>query len=212
MAKKKFLDYEGLKIEFFTSEHKGILGFYREKFWKKIMPGNVKAKTKGWWREKTEWKKAQLLGTQEEIKAELKEAFRPSIEALEKKLGNILKLVDLKTKAMYEDSFSIEYDKHGGIIYKTDKKWNYILDKEGARIPFRKLKNNISATELNRLYDMIKTELGEPWKIHNNKLEDEGGGKNLPPITAVKVEIINNNTKIEQNNIKLEKVKLASWK
>ena len=208
MAKKTLIDYEALKQEFFTSNHKGILGFYREKFKKDRMPWNVKTKTKGWGKEKTEWKKTALLTSQQEIKTELKEAFRPSIEALEKKLGNILKLADLKIKAMYEDSFGIEYDKDGKIIYKTDKKGNYLLDKDKARIPLRKLKNNISATELNRLYDMIKTELGEPCKIHNNKLDDGEAGKNLPPITAVKVEIINNN-KIQQNNVKIEKSKLA---
>lgn len=209
MAKKKYLDYEGLKKEYFTAEEKSFLQFFRRKFWKDKIPWNVQSKTKGWARDKAEWRKSQLLGSQEEVKAELKEAFRPSIEALEKKLGNILKLVDLKTKAMYEDSFTIEYDKTGNIIYKTDKKGNYLLDKDGARIPFRKLKNNISATELNRLYDMIKTELGEPCKIHNNKLDDGEAGKNLPPITAVKVEIINNNNKIQQNNVKIEKSKLA---
>lgn len=183
-------DYEALKIEFFTSEHKTVGKFYREKFGKN-MSWSVRKQTTGWTKDKKDYKENGLKDAIQEAKNTMAKWVRPLVQELEEKLANIMKLVDLKIKGLYENAFEIVYDKYGEVIYKTDAQGNYLVDKTGARIPMRTVSANISATEINRLYDMVKTELWEPAKIHNSRLSDMEG-KDLPPITGIKVEIIEN--------------------
>lgn len=182
-------DYEAMKVDFFTSEYKSISAYYRNKF-SKNMSGWVKTATKGWAKDKIKYKEQGLKDAIDSAKSDLKAGVRPLVAELEIKLSNILKLVDLKIKALYENAYEIQYDKDGYIIYQSDAKGNDLVDPvTKARIPMRKLSANISATEINRLYDMVKTELWEPAKIHNSRLTD-GDGKNLPPITGIEVTVI----------------------
>lgn len=101
--------------------------------------------------------------------------------------------MDLKIKATYDQAFEIVYDKKGRIVWQRDGKGDYITDEKGARVPLRELRNNVSGTDLKRIYDIIKTELGEPSTITNSRLSDSEGGKlDLPPITGITVKIVKN--------------------
>lgn len=189
LKKNKRYDYEAMKADFFTSKEKTFSAYYRTKFGRKV-PGSVAQKVKGWADHKKDFKENGLADAIEDTKNQLRASVRPLVAELETKLANIMKLVDIKIKSAYENAYEIVYDKFGEIVYQTDGKGDYILDPATkARIPMRKLSANISATEINRLYDMVKTELGEPAKIHNSRLTD-GDGKNLPPITGVEVTFI----------------------
>lgn len=181
-------DYVALKAEFFTSEYKSFQPFFKNKFWK-IPSWNVNAKIKGWADDKETWKKNAVDDALEEIKTETKSALRPVVAELEGKLVNVLKLADLKVKALYDNAFENVYDKHWNLQYKTDAKAEWILDWEGARIPMTKLKDWFSARELKYLYDMIKTELGEPTTISNSRISDPSG-KPLNILEGLEIEIV----------------------
>ena len=160
MAKKNNrYDYEAMKADFFTSEYKTFNAYYRANFGGNI-PGSVSKKVKGWAEHKKQFKEGSLKDAMEETKKELKASVRPLVVELETKLANIMKLVDIKIKSAYENAYEIVYDKFGDILYQTDAQGNFIIDPvTKARLPMRKLSANISATEINRLYDMVKTEL-----------------------------------------------------
>lgn len=158
-TKKPRYDYEAMKADFFTSPYKTINEYVREKLGKKSMSGSFARKVKGWTEEKNNFKEGAINDAIKESKENLKDSMRPLVKELEAKLSNILKLVDLKIKALYDNAFEIQYDKWGEIIYQTDAQGNYVTDAQGFRIPMRKLSPNISASEIARLYEMVKTEL-----------------------------------------------------
>lgn len=181
-------DYEAMWTEFFTWPWVTVNEYYRERYGKKAS-GSVAWRLAGWNDKKVKMKKDSIQEAMNEAKDEIKWAIRPQVAELTEKLNNVLKLVDIKIKGMYDNAFEVVYDKWGDVIYKTNGAWEFILDASGARVPMTRVSNKISATEINRLYDMVKTELWEPAKIHNSRLTD-GDGWNLPTITGVEVEII----------------------
>lgn len=185
-------NYEALKSEFFVSEVKSFSTFFKAKYGKNPS-GTVNSKVWGWAKEKELWNKNAIKDAmnevQEDIKNEAKAVLRPQIKELEAKLVNVLKLADLKVKALYDNAFENVFDRHWDIVYKTDSKEEFITDKDGARIPMTKLKDWFSARELKYLYDMIKTELWEPTTISNSRISDPNG-KPVNILEGLEIEIV----------------------
>lgn len=112
-------NYEALKVEFFTSQEKSPTVFWWAKFGKNPS-GSSRQRIKDWKDEKVKWLNNTIDEVKDDMKTSAKNALRPDIEELQKKLGNVLKLVDLSIKSIYESAFDVVYDKEGNVVWQIN--------------------------------------------------------------------------------------------
>lgn len=133
MWKQKY-NFDKIKKEFLESSYDEVKPFMQAIY--HTYTSHIKNKTKGWSDEKKMLKKDVKNIVIEEIKEELKEYYKPSMEEL--------------------------WDMHKQLVQLSKAKINTMTRTMKEKLEWKRIKDDVSIKDIKTLWDMVKAEKNEP--------------------------------------------------
>lgn len=137
-------NWDKLKLEYFTSPIMEVKEFFKSSY--STYSGHTKSKTKWWSLEKQKLIQSCKNNAEKELRENLKEIYKPSVEELSQMYKAIFYIFKLKVLNL---SQNITKDENGKIILPKD----------------------LNIRELKIIREIVRTEMGLPTKFSNSKID-----------------------------------------
>ncbi|MDD2870451.1 MAG: hypothetical protein PHS49_00540 [Candidatus Gracilibacteria bacterium] len=149
---KQKYNWHKLKLEYFTSPKMEVKEFFESKY--STYSGHIKSKTNGWRDDKNELIKKCKNQAENELRDNLKEIYKPSIEELSNIYKSLMFIIRAKVVNL---SQNIIKDEKGNITLPSD----------------------LNIRELKIIWEIIRTEMGLPVKFKHSKIDFDISIKNI---------------------------------